>query len=237
MWDAWIDTRPCCAHAVVLTNRICRIWARTPRYAPRAAEMASSSSSVMPAGTGSMSAGVAAGWEGAATVRPDTPLPCSKNSMCLDISAICAWSCSSAAARSSTVATGIVSPSSKIDPIPRRPLPRSSGVFIIRCDVMNNLRLQRHQSVLFGRTQLPLGVQILEDLRHMVACRRGLDHRIHQTAAGGDIRIGEGIAVALDQLRAFGGLVFGLLDLFSENDIGRALRAHHRDLRGGQIGR
>ena len=55
-------------HAV-LTNRICRMCARTPRYAPRAAEMASSSSSVMPAGAGA-GAGAERRPGPAAPVRP-----------------------------------------------------------------------------------------------------------------------------------------------------------------------
>src|ERR1022692_3458771 len=47
------------------------------------------------------------------------------------------------------------------------------------------------------------------------------------------VRIGERFAIFLDQFRAFGGFVFGLLNLFAENDVGRALRAHYGDLGGG----
>src|ERR1039458_9464075 len=116
-----------------------------------AAEMASSSSSVIPAGAGSDGTGAAAAGRAATAAVPFGPALCfSRNSMCLDISAIRAWSCSSVAASSDTVTLGMVSPS----------------------------LLQRHQAVLLGRTQFAFGVQILEDLRHVMARGGRVDDRM-----------------------------------------------------------
>src|ERR1039457_3031946 len=46
--------------------------------------------------------------------------------------------------------------------------------------------LQRHQPVFLGRTQFAFGMQILEDLRHVVACAGGFDDRVDEPAAGGE---------------------------------------------------
>ena len=78
---------------------------------------------------------------------------------------------------------------------------RSSGLHLA---IVVALALQRHQAVLLGRAQFPLGVQILERLRHVAAGQRRLDHRVHQPPAGGHVRIGKRFAVALDQLLALG---------------------------------
>src|SRR5208283_833679 len=95
------------------------------------------------------------------------------------------------------------------------------------------LVLQWHQAMLLGRPQFALGAQILERARHVPAGERRLDHRIHQTAPGGHVRIRECLAILRDQLLALRRLVPGFLNFLAEYDLRRALRTHHGHFRGG----
>ena len=58
-----------------------------------------------------------------------------------------------------------------------------------------------------------------------------VDHVVDHVVARRDVDVDQP-AVGLDQLGLLGGRVLGLLDLLAEDDLDRALGAHHGDLRG-----
>src|SRR4051794_41580902 len=59
-----------------------------------------------------------------------------------------------------------------------------------------------------------------------------MDHRVDVPALGGEVRVGEVVLVLLDQLRAAGVRVVGVVEVVAGEDVDGALRAHHRDLGG-----
>ena len=61
-----------------------------------------------------------------------------------------------------------------------------------------------------------------------------LDHVVDVAPRRGDIGIGEALLVLGDEPRALGGRVGGLGQLVAEDDVDRALGAHHRDPAVGQ---
>ena len=60
-----------------------------------------------------------------------------------------------------------------------------------------------------------------------------VDHVVDVAARGRGVRVGELRGVLLDQPGGGGGRIVGLRDLLLEEDLDRALGAHHRDLRRG----
>ena len=91
--------------------------------------------------------------------------------------------------------------------------------------------LQRNQSMFLLRTQFPLAVQRFERQRQVPARFGGFDDFVHQPPPRGDIGIGKCLAILFDQFLAARGLVVRGLDFTAKDDFGRALGAHHRDLR------
>src|SRR5271167_3250398 len=61
---------------------------------------------------------------------------------------------------------------------------------------------------------------------------RRLDDIVNQPPTGGHERIGERVTVFLDQFLAPRLTIVGRVDLPAEDDLGRSLRAHHRNLSG-----
>ena len=82
---------------------------------------------------------------------------------------------------------------------------------------------------------LPLRGQHPERLDQPGPRLGGLDHVVDEPALGGRVRRRELVAVLADQVLRGEPRVGRLLDLLAEDDVDRALRAHHRDL-GGRPG-
>src|SRR5207302_8543037 len=60
-----------------------------------------------------------------------------------------------------------------------------------------------------------------------------LDHIVDVAALGGDVRVGEALAVVADQLRAFRGPVLRCFQLTAIDNVDGTFGVHHRNLGGG----
>src|SRR5918996_2645141 len=93
-------------------------------------------------------------------------------------------------------------------------------------------RSHRHHTMLLPRPRDPLRLRHLERPDHRGARLARVDHVVDQRVPGGDVGV-DGPADALDHLGARGVRVLGRLDLLAEDDVDRALGAHHGDLGRG----
>src|SRR6185295_11901236 len=92
--------------------------------------------------------------------------------------------------------------------------------------------LERDVAVLARRILVALGLEQLQRLDEPAPGVGGLDHVVDVALLRRDIGVGELRAVFGDQPRPRLLRILRLLDLLLEDDVHRALRAHHRDLRG-----
>src|SRR5579885_1534532 len=94
-------------------------------------------------------------------------------------------------------------------------------------------RSERDVAMLLRRVLVALVLQHPQRADQPRARVLGQDDRVDVAKLGGLERVREGPAVVLLEALALGGGVGGALDLVAEDDVDRAVGAHHRDLGGG----
>src|SRR5689334_16454168 len=92
--------------------------------------------------------------------------------------------------------------------------------------------LERDVAVLLRRILVALPLQRLQRVNQSRTCVRRIDDVVHVAARGGDVRVRKLLRVLVDALFGCGRRIFRLGDLLLEEDLHRALRAHHGDLGG-----
>src|SRR3989337_4309315 len=90
---------------------------------------------------------------------------------------------------------------------------------------------QRNTAMLLGRVGVALVGDHLQGVDQTRARLARFDHVIDVTTRGSDVRVGELLAILLDQLGLPWGGTFGFEQLLAEDNVHGAIRTHHRDLR------
>src|ERR1700744_5264353 len=101
-----------------------------------------------------------------------------------------------------------------------------SSTLIFGC---SRVRSYRHDPGALERTLHALAGRQLERAADRRARLPRIDHDVDHVVAGRDVDVDD-LAEVLDQLGALGGRIVGPLDLLAEDDLDRALGAHHADL-------
>src|SRR5579863_7437517 len=99
--------------------------------------------------------------------------------------------------------------------------------------IVTTIASEWNQPMFLLRPQFTFAVHRFESEREVAPRFRGLNNLVHETPSRGDIRIGEGLAILLDQLLAARGLIVRCFNFMAEDNFRSAFSAHHRDFRRG----